>query len=454
MLPAHSIHAAVPASGPFDLVTGLPVHSLIVHFAVVILPLAALALIAIVFVPKWRKPFGWVVMAGLLVGTGAAFVAKESGEQLADRIGLPKDHASLGDILPLIAVLTFIVAAVWFWMTRRPQKSEALTKTLGVVAAVLALVTAGMTTAVGHTGAQAVWEGRIAATEGTPAPAPAATDAASTGAGSSASGALTMAEVAKHASGSDCWSAVNGTVYDLTQWINQHPGGPQVIEALCGKDGTAAFDGQHQGQGEPAAVLKDLAVGSLGQAAAAASPSAAAAGAATGITAAEVLKHSSASDCWSVVNGTVYDLTQWIGQHPGGAQVIEALCGKDGTAAFDGQHQGQKRPEKVLQGFEVGTFSAAAEAPVQNIDTTLMAYRTAKKITLAEVKTHNTAASCWSAINGKVYDLTKWIGRHPGGSGAIKALCGKNGSAMFNGQHGGGKREASILATYKIGKLA
>lgn len=73
--------------------------------------------------------------------------------------------------------------------------------------------------------------------------------------------------------------------------------------------------------------------------------------------------------------------------------------------------------------------------------------------TLAQVAAHNGASSCWSAINGGVYDLTAWINQHPGGPQAILAICGKDGSAAFNNQHGGQRRPANELAGFKIGDL-
>lgn len=68
-------------------------------------------------------------------------------------------------------------------------------------------------------------------------------------------------------------------------------------------------------------------------------------------------KHADANSCWSAVNGKVYDLTKWINQHPGGPRRILAMCGKDASDAFNGQHGGQARPEKELAGFEIGTLS-------------------------------------------------------------------------------------------------
>jgi len=78
---------------------------------------------------------------------------------------------------------------------------------------------------------------------------------------------------------------------------------------------------------------------------------------------------------------------------------------------------------------------------------------TAGTYTLAHVAPHNSATSCWSIINGGVYDLTSWIAKHPGGKQAILSLCGKDGSAAFNGQHEGGEKQAAMLVTLKIGTL-
>ncbi|MCK9344898.1 MAG: cytochrome b5 domain-containing protein [Candidatus Pacebacteria bacterium] len=52
---------------------------------------------------------------------------------------------------------------------------------------------------------------------------------------------LTKAEVAKHATKSNCWVIIDGNVYDLTPYIVQHPGGQGVIIQECGRDGTTAF---------------------------------------------------------------------------------------------------------------------------------------------------------------------------------------------------------------------
>ncbi len=75
-------------------------------------------------------------------------------------------------------------------------------------------------------------------------------------------------------------------------------------------------------------------------------------------------------------------------------------------------------------------------------------------ITSAEVANHTTRENCWSTINGNVYDLTSWIPQHPGGEQAILQLCGTDGSAKYNGQHGGAPKQATILFGFKIGIAA
>ena len=78
----------------------------------------------------------------------------------------------------------------------------------------------------------------------------------------------------------------------------------------------------------------------------------------------------------------------------------------------------------------------------------------AQSYSAAQVAAHNSRESCWSTINGNVYDLTSWIPKHPGGEEAILKLCGTDGSAQFNNKHGGGAQQAIILAGFKVGVAA
>jgi cytochrome b involved in lipid metabolism len=68
----------------------------------------------------------------------------------------------------------------------------------------------------------------------------------------------------------------------------------------------------------------------------------------------EVAKHVDASSCWTVVKDGIYDLTSFIDEHPGGADKILAICGKDGTEAFTEQHGGSLKQENKLAGLQIG----------------------------------------------------------------------------------------------------
>lgn len=83
----------------------------------------------------------------------------------------------------------------------------------------------------------------------------------------------TRAEVATHNSASDCWTIINGNVYDLTSYIPRHPGGDEIL-AACGTDGSSLFnqrqasDGDSVGSGTPhsgsaQSQLRSLFVGKL-----------------------------------------------------------------------------------------------------------------------------------------------------------------------------------------------
>lgn len=74
-------------------------------------------------------------------------------------------------------------------------------------------------------------------------------------------------------------------------------------------------------------------------------------------TLSDIVLHNSETSCWSVVNNKVYDLTSWISKHPGGSKAIISICGKDGTTAFSGQHEGDSKPEEKLATFYIGILT-------------------------------------------------------------------------------------------------
>ena len=73
----------------------------------------------------------------------------------------------------------------------------------------------------------------------------------------------TLAQVKANSTAANCWTIVDDNVYNLTTWINAHPGGANAIMSLCGVDGTSAFKSQHAGRAMPAGQLESLKIGTL-----------------------------------------------------------------------------------------------------------------------------------------------------------------------------------------------
>lgn len=145
---------------------GIPVHPLIVHAVVVLIPLAALGVIAVSLVPRWRGRFGVLVVAAAAVSTALVPVATESGENLEEVVGESarlERHAELGEGMIWGAIPLLVVAAVLWWMGWRADRDRPVPRwlalvvpVLGVVIAVVALVQVVL---VGHSGAESVWGG-------------------------------------------------------------------------------------------------------------------------------------------------------------------------------------------------------------------------------------------------------------------------------------------------------
>jgi hypothetical protein len=97
----------------------------------------------------------------------------------------------------------------------------------------------------------------------TPTPTPTPTASATPSATPSPASGITRAQVEMRNSKSACWSIIDDKVYDLTRWIDSHPGGPSYIQFICGKDGTNSFKAQHSGRPNPVARLADFLIGDL-----------------------------------------------------------------------------------------------------------------------------------------------------------------------------------------------
>ena len=75
--------------GIFETITGLPLHPLVIHAVVLLVPLLVLAGIVYALVPRLRGRIGWVAVLLALAGVGSTLLAKLSGDAFRRRIENP-----------------------------------------------------------------------------------------------------------------------------------------------------------------------------------------------------------------------------------------------------------------------------------------------------------------------------------------------------------------------------
>lgn len=153
----------------FDQINGLPVHILVIHAAVVFVPLLALGAIVYGVVPRLRSKIGWAVIALAVVAPICTFVSRASGEKLYDRLiangvsgpGKVKldDHMAFGSSLFLWTLGLGIVTLVMTLLTLRKNGSlpKVADMALAAVMVILAAFSGYYVFKTGDSGANAVW---------------------------------------------------------------------------------------------------------------------------------------------------------------------------------------------------------------------------------------------------------------------------------------------------------
>lgn len=140
----------------FDTFNGLPLHPLVVHAIVVLIPLSVVGAIVVALRRTWRQSYGWLVAGLLAVSTALTPVATSSGEALEKRVGDPGRHAHLGDQL-LWFELGLLVALVLLLVVDRTSARGALLLVLPVLVLVTAVAAGVQVYRVGDSGARAAW---------------------------------------------------------------------------------------------------------------------------------------------------------------------------------------------------------------------------------------------------------------------------------------------------------
>ena len=160
-----------------DTIFGLPIHPLVVHATVVVVPLAAVLVLLSALWPAARARLGIVTPLVALAALVLVPLSTQSGENLEQRVpasALVEKHAELGDGL-LVWVLGLAVAAVACYLIPRRRGARSLSAAAAptshrtaagprwlapVVIALMVVTSVGtivQVVRIGHSGAQAAW---------------------------------------------------------------------------------------------------------------------------------------------------------------------------------------------------------------------------------------------------------------------------------------------------------
>lgn len=149
---------------------------------------------------------------------------------------------------------------------------------------------------------------------------------------------FTLTEVQEHRVPNSYWIIIHGNVYDVTSFLDVHPGGRAALTKLGGKDATSAFDAvSHSGSAK--ARMQEFLVGEISadDKARLASNNSNAGDTSRSLPEyrmSEVATKRGPGTFWFVLNNMVLDVTSFGGDHPGGPEIIKYHSGTDATVAF------------------------------------------------------------------------------------------------------------------------
>ena len=190
------------------------------------------------------------------------------------------------------------------------------------------------------------------------------------------------------------------------------------------------------------------------------------------VTAAELVDHNIAEDCWLMIHDNVYDLTDYALEHPGGEEFITDFCGMDATRDYDIEHptsllktirhtllgtyiedstttedeappeEEKSSPEDVREDEvpvpEEEEIEPEPEQPEDREETSPTTSPTPgptergcrhRFFTTEEVEEHSDRDDCYYILYGRVYDMTDYAEEHPGGTTRILRECGTDATA-------------------------
>jgi hypothetical protein len=148
-----------------DTFQGLPVHALIVHATVVVVPVTALMVGLAAVYPKFRNWIGWLPPVAAVASVFLVWATRISGQDLYDRFkrvgGLSDDikhHKDLAQLLLWLVIPMAVIAVAAYLLQRRDDASKAVLAVVAVLAVASAGAVAVDVALIGHAGAKASWK--------------------------------------------------------------------------------------------------------------------------------------------------------------------------------------------------------------------------------------------------------------------------------------------------------
>ena len=142
------------------MLAGLPLHPLLVHSAVILVPLVAIGALVMSYLPSFSRRHGKLILIVALVAQVSVFLAKISGEAFSEILDKEvENHAQLGEIAPFVSIP--MVALIYLrWRMDRAGSSTgsvAIRRLTSVALVIASLANLVVIFLVGHSGASSVW---------------------------------------------------------------------------------------------------------------------------------------------------------------------------------------------------------------------------------------------------------------------------------------------------------
>ena len=290
-----------------------------------------------------------------------------------------------------------------------------------------------------------------------PAPNPTSSPSLSPQVGSCNQPVLSFSDVAGHDSWEDCWMILYNLIYDLTDYIDTHPGGNRLIANECGRDATDVYElfTRHDETLLSTEKMDRFLIGKLSSRTGSCSDPSPTTCQQPVIASTDVALHSTREDCWMILYDLVFELTEYIEIHPGGNRLIANECGREATNIYElfTRHDEALLETEKMDRFLIGKLATRAgpcSAPAEPATCE-------QPILLStDVAQHARREDCWMILYDLVFDLTEYIEIHPGGNRLITNECGRDATDIYElfTRHNEALLETEKMARFLIGKLS